>query len=263
MEEARKKFCDVYEEKTGNKFGVYNFVKKANKFYHLEINTETLVNVPNNVVETKLDKTIYELMQMLFDLKKMEGMMISCDLDLKQMPLGKISKKQMEKAMTVLQTISRLIGKSGSYGKLIEASNKFFTMIPHSFGVKRPTAIDSIDVVNAKCEMLESLMNMELIYGYLDGESGEKNNPLDACYPKLKANIEPLDRASDEYYWLCETVRATHGPTHKDYTLEVLEIFKVVRDGEVERFRAFDNLGNHKLLWHGMLNSSILIKRLY
>lgn len=190
-------------------------------------------------------------MQLMFDLKKMEDMMISCDLDLKQMPLGKISSKQISEAMKILNNISKLIGKNGSRANLIEASNRFYTLIPHSFGVKRLTAIDTIEVVNVKSEMLESLMNMELIYGLLNGETGEKTNPLDACYSKLKADIVPLDKESDQFKKFCEIVKNTHGQTHRTYTLEVLEAFKVVREGEVDPSPAFEALPNHYLLWHG------------
>lgn len=190
-------------------------------------------------------------MQMLFDLKRIDDTMFGFDLDLKQMPLGKISSDQIRSAMQVLNRISWLIEHNGSTGQLQEQSNKFYTLIPHAFSVKSPAIIDSIETVNAKNEMLETLLHMELIYGFLDDEYGEKINPLDAYYNKLKNEIIAVDKDSTEYQTLIDIVRNTHGPTHNTYTLEVVEIFKLKREGDDERFQASEQLDRHRLLWHG------------
>lgn len=254
LDEALKHFQTIYEEKTGHQFETLQFFKKPNKFYHLDIDFET-VKKSKALIQTKLSGPVYQLMEMLFDTKQMENMMIGCDLDLKQMPLGKISKKQIQLAMTTLKEISCLIQQSGTFGQLREASNRFYTLIPHAFGVERPPVIDSLEVVNAKNEMLESLLNMELIYGFLNGESGEKMNPLDACYQKLKAEIIQIEKNSAIFEYLCCVVHNTHGMTHCQYKLEVLDIFKVTRVGEEERFNAFRskymNQDSRALLWHG------------
>lgn len=202
------------------------------------------------MIPTKLSQPVYQLMQMLFDLKKIESMMVSCDLDLKQMPLGKISANQIRSAMTILKDISKLISRNGTLAKLREASNRFYTLIPHGFGVNRPPIIDSIQTVNDKNELLETLLNMELIYEFLDGDNG-KCNALDACYKKLKADIEPIDRSSAEYLELSNIVKNTHGVTHNLYTLDIMEVFKVNREGEDNRFNIYKELSNHQLLWHG------------
>lgn len=251
LAEALERFHSVYLDKTGNEFGKKTWSKRPNKFYHIEVETSMPKEVPNTFVDSKLDKRLYELMQMLFDLRQMEDMMCACDLDLKQMPLGKISKKQVETAMTTLKNIAKLIQQNGTPGQLRDASNKFYTLIPHSFSVKRPQVIDSIKLVNAKNEMLESLLSMETIYGFLEGENGSKINPLDACYEKLRTDIVPLDKTSAEFKLLVGVVKNTHGPTHGKFSLEVLDIFKVVRYGEDERFREFRSMSNHRLLWHG------------
>lgn len=177
-------------------------------------------------------------------------MMLSCNLDLKQMPLGKISAKQIRSAMTVLKDISKLNSRNGSLAKIRDASNRFYTVIPHGFSVKRPTIIDSLQVVNAKNEMLESMLNMDLIYEFLD-DGNNCGNPLDGCYHRLKNEIHDLDKNSPEYSQIVNIVHNTHGATHNQYTLEVLDVFSVNREGEDNRFGAYANLNNHQLLWHG------------
>lgn len=249
IEEALARFSAVYLEKTGNKFGLKVFQKLHNKFYHLDVEFEKPMKTQETLVPSKLDAPVYDLMQMLFDIRRMENMMCGIDLDLKQMPLGKIGAKQIKMAMTTLMNIGRLIQRNGSQHELREASSKFYTLIPHSFGVKPVPIIDTIKAVAEKNEMLESLLNMEVIYRFLDGENGEAMNPLDECYRKLNASIVPIAKDSDEFRLFCDIVRNTHGSTHNMYTLEVLEIFKVERDGEDERFQ--QQLGNHQLFWHG------------
>ena len=43
----------------------------------------------------------------------------------------------------------------------------------------------------------------------------------------------------------------THAVTHSNYSLAVVEAFKVVRDGEHERYSAHSKKDNRMLLWHG------------
>ena len=50
---------------------------------------------------------------------------------------------------------------------------------------------------------------------------------------------------------LKEYVRNTHGLTHNQYDLEVMEVFKVGRHGEEKRYKPFSKLHNRMLLWHG------------
>lgn len=176
---------------------------------------------------TKLDAPVYDLMQMLFDIKKVENTMYQCDLDLNQMPLGKISANQIKMAMLTLQNIEGLIQQNAHIAELRGASNKFYTLIPHAFGINRPPIIDSIEAVSAKSEMLENILKMETIYSFLEGENGEKMHPLDACYRKLNAEITPIAKDTHEFQLLCNIVRNSHGPPYNVYTPEVLDVSTV------------------------------------
>ncbi len=50
---------------------------------------------------------------------------------------------------------------------------------------------------------------------------------------------------------LQEYVSNTHAVTHSQYSLEVLEVFKVDRKGEGKKYKSFSKLHNRQLLWHG------------
>ncbi|CAF5083713.1 unnamed protein product, partial [Rotaria sp. Silwood1] len=43
----------------------------------------------------------------------------------------------------------------------------------------------------------------------------------------------------------------THTSTHNTYTLKLKELFKIIREGEDDRFRKWEKIENHQLLWHG------------
>ena len=43
----------------------------------------------------------------------------------------------------------------------------------------------------------------------------------------------------------------THGATHTQYDLEVMEVFKTSRHDEDKRYNKFSELHNRQLLWHG------------
>ncbi|XP_031638340.1 poly [ADP-ribose] polymerase-like [Contarinia nasturtii] len=250
IEEARTTFNTIYEEKTGNPFELKQFIKWPEKYYHLEIDLGLKPKVPLKSFPTKLNPPLFQLMQIIFNINQMENVMIGCDVDLKQMPLGKISAQGIRSAMNVLRHIEQSISQNNSYSQLREASNKFYTLIPHAFGIKRPPVIDSMEVVIAKNEMLESLLNMELIYRFLDEENGEKMNILDACYLRLKTDIVAVNKNSAVFKKLVDIIKTTHGPTHDNFTLEVLEIFKVRRHGEDNRFEKWKDVST-QLLWHG------------
>ena len=43
----------------------------------------------------------------------------------------------------------------------------------------------------------------------------------------------------------------THAKTHSSYTLTLLELFTVEREGEKERYKKHEDNHNRQLLWHG------------
>lgn len=228
-------FEQRYEEKTGNFFGEKKFIKYPGKYFKMDIDygeEEEVKELAKSSVKSKLVAPVQELIKLLFDVNVMKQMMLEFDLDMEKMPLGKLSAKQIRAAMGVLQEVSDLIQNDGSSGQFIEASNRFYTMIPHDFGVRRPPIIDSLEMIVKKTEMLESLLQMELAYGLLKEEGDEQKNPLDGHYEQLKSDIVPLEKSSSEYELLKNYVKNTHAPTHTNYSLDIEDIFKVVRKGE-------------------------------
>ena len=73
-----------------------------------------------------------------------------------------------------------------------------------------------------------------------------EENPYDISYSNLNCDIKPLDVKSQEYQMLSEYVQNSNN----GYKLQILEIYKLDRDGEDKKFNP-DKIGNRKLLFHG------------
>lgn len=80
-------------------------------------------------------------------MNQMKKVMLEFELDTEKMPLGKLSKNQIQKAYAVLSELQTLVDKGTTEPKLIEATNRFYTLIPHSFGVDEVTILRDKDTI--------------------------------------------------------------------------------------------------------------------
>lgn len=78
--------------------------------------------------------------------------------------------------------------------------------------------------------LYQTLADIEIATSLLEEQDGD-DDPITARYNSLKAQIRPLDSSSDKkiYTTITQYVENTHGPTHDEYVLEVLDIFVVAR----------------------------------
>ena len=143
LEECIEQFEELYHEKTGNHWRNRDrFVKKPKMMYPIDIDhgeDDGSAKLLDSNIESKLKKPVQDLMRLIFDIESMKKAMLEYEIDMDKMPLGKISKKQIQQAYTVLNELAVLI-KEGCTDrfKLITASNQFYTLIPHNFGVSGP-----------------------------------------------------------------------------------------------------------------------------
>ena len=52
----------------------------------------------------------------------------------------------------------------GTDSKFLDASNRFFTLIPHDFGMNTPPILNEPDYIKSKIEMLDNLLEIEVAY---------------------------------------------------------------------------------------------------
>ncbi|KAL3275884.1 hypothetical protein HHI36_020621 [Cryptolaemus montrouzieri] len=250
---AKSHFCALYEEKSGNMWeDRHNFVKVPGRMYPIDVDygEEEAKNVDLTDAPTKLDKPVADLMRMIFDVKQMKQTMLELELDTEKMPLGKLSKKQILSAYQILTELQKVLdGDNVQENKFIDASNRFYTFIPHSFGVDDPPILKTEEMIKQKIEMLDNLMELEVAYSLM--KSAGSDSSLDEYYSKLNTEIKPISRESEEFKIIQEYVKNTHAETHSSYELEIVDVFQVERQGEKKRFKPFRKLHNRMLLWHG------------
>ncbi|XP_015201493.1 poly [ADP-ribose] polymerase 1 [Lepisosteus oculatus] len=254
---AIENFLSLYEEKTGNSWHSTNFTKYPNKFYPLEIDygqdEEAVKKLTASAgTKSKLEKPVQELIRMIFDVESMKKAMVEFEIDLQKMPLGKLSKRQIQSAYSILSEVQQAVSDNASDSHILDLSNRFYTLIPHDFGMKKPPLLNNLDYVQAKVQMLDNLLDIEVAYSLLcGGTEDDKKDPIDINYEKLKTEIQVVDLTSKEAEVILEYVKNTHAATHNTYTLEVEEVFKIAREGEYQRYKPFKDLPNRQLLWHG------------
>src|SRR5947208_14974534 len=83
-------------------------------------------------------------MKLIFDHDVFRGAMASFDIDVKKMPLGQLTKHQVQLGYEVLEELETAIDK-GSANLINTLSSRFYTLIPHAFGRRVPPPINTHD----------------------------------------------------------------------------------------------------------------------
>jgi hypothetical protein len=256
---AIKAFQTLFFDKTGNNWTDREAFKKLpNKFYPLEIDygshdMQKALDNANASRCSNLPQSVQDLIRFIFDVESMEQTLLSFEIDLIKMPLGKLSRNQLNKGYKVLHELQTLI-ENGATNKtaIIDASNRFYTLIPHNFSRAKPIILDKIDMIQSKTEIINSLLEIEMAYSMLTETYAEKSeHPIDAHYKKLNCLFQPVDHNSEEFHRIEQYMANTYAPKIRKYTLKLKELFKTTRQGEYEQFQKWKSIENHQLLWHG------------
>ena len=260
MAEFRKKFKD----KTKNDWDDRNsFVKHGGKYdlvkidYNNSEDVDTVDGASDKVkdevkqepVESKLSKSVQELIKLICDIKTMEEAVIEMKYDTKKAPLGKITVDQIKAGYSSLKKISECVEAGRTSGSdIVQACNDFYTRIPHEFGFKTPPIIRTAQEVKKKLELLETLSDIQVALKILSTAHDSSVNPIDRKYDQLKIDIQPMEKKSKEFKLVEKSIKSTHASTHNLYTMEVLDLFSLDKSNETAQF---NNCGNSKLLFHG------------
>jgi poly [ADP-ribose] polymerase 2/3/4 len=272
---AQKAFESKFRDKTSNawkdrtkfvpKPGKYTLIEiersaDASKAAELEqklraIDKEAAKIQPKarGIAKSKLHPSLEKFMSFIFDHDMFKGAMASFDIDVKKMPLGQLTKAQVQKGYEVLEELEDAI--NGRRSKAIEElSSRFYTLIPHAFGRSVPPPINTIPLMHKKVDMLNVLNDIEIALGMQKGASDDGKeatllpNPADENYKKLKAELEWVDPKTREFDFVKNYMERTGA---SGYKLKLVDLFKVDRKGERDRFKAHDDIPERKLLWHG------------
>ncbi|KAK1354197.1 Poly [ADP-ribose] polymerase [Heracleum sosnowskyi] len=202
--------------------------------------------------ETKLEARVANFISLICNVSMMKQQMMEIGYNANKLPLGKLSRSTVSEGYKVLKKIADVIGQSDRK-KLEQLSGEFYTVIPHDFGFKkmREFVIDSPQKLKLKLEMVEALGEIVVATKLLEDDMGMQEDPLYSSYERLNCELLPLEVHSKEFSMVSKYMKNTHAKTHSNYTVDIVQILRVSREGEAERFKKFAGTKNRMLLWHG------------
>jgi hypothetical protein len=186
--------------------------------------------------------------------------MMEMEIDIEKMPLGQLSRAQIEKGYTVLSELDSILkderlDEAQKKQKILSLSNRFYIIVPQNFGAQGMSdrhLIDSEKKLLEKRELIETLLEMEIAVSLSkESEGGDDTHPIDTNYKKLKADIQPVAKNGKEFKLVERYLQNTHAKTHSGYTLTLVDLFTLSRQGEAERYKKHESNSNRMLLWHG------------
>lgn len=248
-----------YLDCTGNEWNKrHEFVKNPGRYFPIEIDIESDTDEADNVEEEQivipslLNIKLQEVVNLIFDPKMMQRNMHELDIDIKKMPLGRISQASLKKSYEILKKIEEEIDNPSPSQVLniTSLSNQFYTIIPHDFGNKIPEIIDSKNRLRAKMKIVDTLSNIEIATS-LHKQSVTNINPTDINYESLDVELKPLSTYASEYVAIRKCVENGYHPDVLGSKLKLLDVFSVSRKGEKERFEPYTKQKSRMLLWHG------------
>ncbi|KAL0371463.1 UNVERIFIED_CONTAM: Poly [ADP-ribose] polymerase 2 [Sesamum angustifolium] len=176
---------------------------------------------------------------------------VSCPKSYTWLEMDYSETKNESTGYDVLKRIADVIGQADKK-TLEQLSGEFYTVIPHDFGFRKTSLfiIDTPQKLKSKLEMVEALGEIEVAMKLIEDDT-DMEDPLYSHYRRLHCELLPLEAHSDEFSMVEKYTKNTHAKTHSSYEVKIIQIFKVSREGEAERFEKFSRTKNKMLLWHG------------
>ncbi|KAH9786468.1 poly (ADP-ribose) polymerase 2 [Citrus sinensis] len=231
----------------------YSANQKEESVVHEKPNS-TINIQPRN---TKLEPCVAKFISLICNISMMKQLMMEIGYNANKLPLGKLSKSTILKGYDVLKRIADVIHLPDRR-KLEELSGilnfnfkevggtQFLISI---FVAENSTLLYLMTLDLKKC--VEALGEIEVATKLLEDDTEIQADPLYSHYQRLHCQLTPLEVDSLEFSLIANYLLNTHAKTHSAYSVDIVQIFRVEREGETERFRKFSNSKNRMLLWHG------------
>lgn len=268
MLKAQLLFEEKFYVKTGNKWSVWakdtKFTKQKGKYDMVKVdysctetsgdNIEKIIKDIANATTSKLSPSLMELMHHISDVKAMKENVLAMKFDIKQLPLGKLTKEQIMAGYKALRKVEDCIKKHSLKSELAEACSEFYTCIPHSFTRRqKPDLISTNGHVRLKLKLLEALEDLHTNLDLFKKNALEGRHPLDRFYKTLDCGLTELDSKEEDYKLIKRAILNTHGATHCGYRLVLQNVFQIEK---TSYNGSFLSVGNHRMLWHGSRSSN-------
>ncbi|KAJ8041109.1 Poly [ADP-ribose] polymerase 2 [Holothuria leucospilota] len=261
LEKAKEMFINKFWDKTRNEWSQRRKFQKVQGKYDLlkmdystdeakqKDETDAGKKKPEKPKpDSKLDKRVQELVKLICNIQAMEDMVVEMKYDAQKAPLGKLTNQQIKAGYAALKKIEKCHQKKDFGKALVLACDEFYTRIPHNFGMQRPPIIRTRDDLKAKLTLLEALGDIQVAMTVLKAATTVDEHPIDRQYHALKCELKAVEKTHEDFKMVQEYLKNTHAPTHSHYSMEVLDLFEVDKEGEKASFK---DVGNRQLLWHG------------
>ena len=153
------------------------------------------VTSPVKRADSALPKSVQRLMELIFNQQYFADTMRELDYDADKLPLGKLSKRTLERGFEILKDLSELLTDPAVADNkhnmtwldaIAACSDAFYTVIPHAFGRNRPPVISSDEKLKKEINLMESLSDMQIASTIMKDPGGDTAvNELDRQFSGL------------------------------------------------------------------------------
>jgi len=259
MDDAINDFSKKFFDKTKNEWAYrFEFVKVNGKYDLVlkdhdddpDIKNEPEIEEKIKVEPCELDQKVQDLISMISDVSLMENCVKEMKFDIQKAPLGKLSQSQIDRGFQILKKIEiKINGRSKEGPSLEKLSSQYYTHIPHDFGFSRMSSISNLEMLEDEIELLKSLEQITIAINLNHGE--KSLHPYTKVYNNLNTEIQI--GSSDEFRFVSKYLSESHGETHNDYELELVDLYTIKRrdEDEPKALKGPFSKQNIKYLWHG------------
>ncbi|XP_047498120.1 protein mono-ADP-ribosyltransferase PARP3-like isoform X2 [Penaeus chinensis] len=166
---------------------------------------------------------------------------ILCDNNIEDNRLPyQISRLQCQKGLRVLDEIETAVSRKKPKKLLQDLSSKFFSLIPHKFHFEKLPILDTVEGLESKREIL-------LEFSKVKDRIASGFHATRVLYDQLRCDLR-RERETSPAFKLISKFAAASKPRNGR---RIVDLWRVERQGEKERFAPHAGLPNRKLLWHG------------
>ena len=256
FEEARNAFMTKLEHKL--LYG-YTMIKTEAKIKSKDNN-----NKEEDKDDDGLEKPIANLLRLIFDLKSFNQQMQNIGYDSDKIPLGQLSSEVINEGYKCLFELEKIIedkNKPNKSNQIYDLSSKYYTYIPHNFGMYHMSqfAINSMEKIKKENELLNSIKNIKVVSGILHSnknynlnDNNDKNKiSLREKLNEFKYNIKYISK-DDIKYSIIEQYLLNSNNIKNSSKIKLNEVFEL-EEKIIEHKKKSLNIKNKnkKLLWYG------------
>ena len=247
-------------------------LQKKIEYGYIKIKTEAIkkkdiINDDDNKNVDGLEKPIANLLKLVFDLKSFNQQIQNIGYDSDKIPLGQLSSEVIKEGYKYLNELEKIIedkNKSNYSNQIYDLSSKYYTLIPHNFGMYHMSkfVINSKDAIKKEHELLDSIKNIKIISGILHSHIDNLNNEKNEISLKEKLdefiyNIKYIPK-EDIKYAIIEQYLLNSNYIKNSPKIKLNEIFEVEEKKKAQSKNISKIKKNNKLLWYGVSISNFV-----